>query len=297
MSRSLNTIQDSILNTVDSSTELDALEVLTENEQSTLAELTSSSKVAVWRLFVWVIAFTIWVHEQLWDVFRADVERRIAETRVHNRAWYRGKALAFRFGQDLIPETDQYDDTGLEPSVIEASKIIKHAAVNKIVISGYGALKIKTAKDEGDNRVPLTTPELTAFNAYMNEIADAGTTILTASQPADNLKVDLIVYYDPLVLDTLGRRLDGTNDTPVIDEIKSHLRSIDFDGEFFPAELEKAIRNNVEGVNKRATSVRKSWSKFGSYNYTDTGVVNVGLIDEIRATESGYMTFDVENSF
>ena len=40
--------------------ELSTLEVLTTDEQSTLSNLTSASKVAIWRLWVYIVAFAIW---------------------------------------------------------------------------------------------------------------------------------------------------------------------------------------------------------------------------------------------
>ncbi|PCI11859.1 MAG: hypothetical protein COB73_00705 [Flavobacteriaceae bacterium] len=292
MARSINDIQQSILDAKASSTDLNALEVLTTDEKNTLANVDSSSKVAIWRLFVWIIAFAIWQLEKLWDIFKSLIDLLIKNTRVHTRYWYRDKALEFRYGQDLIIETDKYNDTGLTQEQIDTSKIIKHASVSKIVINGYGALKVKLAKETAGEKVKLDSTELSAANYYLNEIADAGTTVLSVSLDHDDLKLEVIVYYDPLVLDVQGRRLDGTNDTPVINEINTHLNSIDFDGEFFPAELEKDIRANVEGVNRRATSIRKSWSKFGGHDYTTIGTVGVGLIDEIRAPESGYLKLD-----
>lgn len=293
MSRTLEAIETEGLEAVSATAELSTLEILTTNEQNTIANLTSTSKVARWRKFIKIMSFMIFVHEQLWDVLRLDLENRIASSRIHTRPWYREKALAFRYGQDLIPETDVYTDEGLTVPEIEASKIIKHAAIVRVVVNGYGTLRAKVAKEENGEPVPLNTTEGTALAYYMNEVADAGTVITITSLPADDLKLELVVYYDPLILDNEGKRLDGTNNTPVVESCISFLRNIDFNGEFIKTELKDYLKQ-VEGV--KIPVVKNAWSRYGTYNYDIDNVPNVGVVDEIRVTESGYMKLDLDNT-
>ena len=56
MAMSINDIQDSILEAINSNEELNALDVLTDKEKASLTNLTSTSKVSVWRLFVFIVA-------------------------------------------------------------------------------------------------------------------------------------------------------------------------------------------------------------------------------------------------
>jgi len=292
MARTLNEIQDQALEAVETTAELNALEVLTDNEQNNLANLTSDSKVAIWRQILFVVSYIVWFLEQLWDVLQADLDKRIEAGKIHNKAWYREKALAFRYGQDLLPESDQYDDTGLTAAQIAASKIIKHAAIQKIIVNGYGTLRAKVAKEVAGERVPLNNAEALALFYYFDEVADGGTAVLITTLPADDLKLELVIYYDPQILDAEGKRLDGTNDTPVIEACEAYTKDIDFNGEFIKTDL-KDVLKKVDGVN--IPVVKKAWSKYGAYDYDTTGVLNVGIIDEIRVAEAGYMKLDTDN--
>ena len=64
MARNLNDIQQSILDKKTETTTLSTLEVLTTNEKNSLSGLTSTSKVAIWRLWVYIVAFAIWTLEK-----------------------------------------------------------------------------------------------------------------------------------------------------------------------------------------------------------------------------------------
>lgn len=294
MARRLEDIQNELLEAKNSVSELDALEVLTTNETTTVNNLNSNSKVAIWRLWVYIVAFSQWVQEKLWDVFRAEVEKRIFESRIHTKAWYRAIALAFQLGFELN-ESDVYDNTGVSDEDIANSKIIKHAAVQKYIINGYGVLRVKVAKEVSDERVPLTTDELEAFKAYMNKVGDAGTVVIPTSAVADDLKLELTISYDPLVLNNEGQRLDGTDDTPILSAIKAFLRSFEFNGELVLQKLQNHLEG-IEGVEIPHTTDFLGWSKYGFHTYDTTGVQNAGKINEIRQADAGYMKLDEANT-
>src|SRR5690606_17049103 len=118
----INEIQTQILNTAAGADDLPATAVLTENEQATLANLTSTSKVSVFRLIVYVVATVAWSLYKLWDILSMDIEQRIAVSRPFTRGWYTQTALDYQHGQEL-PETGIYDNTGLTIAEIAAKKI------------------------------------------------------------------------------------------------------------------------------------------------------------------------------
>src|SRR5690606_27704953 len=120
-----------------------------------------------------------------------------------------------------------------------ASKIITNAAAVKTIISGAGALRLKAVRTEGTNLVPLTEDQLIALTAYMSLIADAGTTVICTSGPADDLKLTIDIYYDPLVLAADGSMLDGTDPSPVQTAIENYLKSIKFNGSLVLTYLEQ----------------------------------------------------------
>jgi hypothetical protein len=250
------------------------------------------SKVSLENIFFSIVAFAVWTLESLWDIFKAENEFEMAKQKVHSRQWYRQKALDFQYGFSVVPGTDQFDNTGKTEEEIESSKIVKQAACVKLISqAGYGILRIKAAKESAGELAKLSELEVAALKHYYERyVADAGTQLKVTSNAADDLKLELTVYFDPLVLSTTGQRLDGSLATPVVDAIKSYLKSLEFNGQFVKGDLEEAIRK-VEGVD-RATFIRAAASKYGSYGYNTTGIQNVGTIESVRVADAGYMRLD-----
>ena len=155
-----------------------------------------------------IIAFAIWTLESLWDIFKTENEAEMAKQKIHSKQWYRQKALDWQYGFSVIPGTDQYDNTGKTDEEIEASKIVSQAACIKLIsASGYGILRVKAAKASGDELVKLEEPELNALKYYfMRYATDAGTQLKVTSTDADDLKLVVDVYFDPVVLSTTGER-------------------------------------------------------------------------------------------
>ncbi len=247
------------------------------------------SSVSLENILFEIVAFCIYTLEVLMDLFRADVERRIAETRPHTKDWYRQKALAFLYGYTLA-ESDIYDTTGSTDAQIEAAKIVTNAAAVKTILSGAGALRLKAVTTIANEYAPLDNLQKDALSEYMNLVSDAGTTVIVTTGPGDDLKLTLDLYYDPLVLAADGSRLDGTDPTPVPNAIKAYLKSIQFNGQLVLSFLENELAT-VSGV--RVPVVKNAWSKYATYAYTDVVAdQSAGPIDEIRVADAGYMKLD-----
>lgn len=245
------------------------------------------SKVSIENILFDIVAFAIWSLEALWDIFRKETDEKIAASRVHTKKWYRSKAMEFLYGYEL-GESDVYDTTGLTDEQIAEAKIVANAAVIKMIVSGHGVLRLKVVKHVGDELGPLDSTELTAFGQYMNLVSDAGTYVIPTTGVADDLKLKIDIYYDALVFDNTGARLDGTDDEPVQNAIRNYLKSLDFNGSFIKTKLEDMLQM-VQGVNY--VNIKGAWSKYGSYTY-DSVATNVGEIDEIRTADAGYMKLD-----
>jgi len=290
MARTINDIQNEILTARNTAAELSALEVLTTSEQ-TILNANSNSKVAIWRLWVWIFAFGQFVLEQYWDAFRIEIEKRIAASRIHTPKWYREKALAFLYGVPLVQDTDYYDLNLLTPAEIANAKIISNAASVRVVQNGYGTLRMKVVRTVGGTYAPVLPEHLNALDVYFNNhIADAGTVVNVTTGEADLLKLKVDIYYDPLILGADGSRLDGTSATPIITEIKTYLQSIDFEnGKIVLTYLTDKLQK-VEGV--VLPVIKEAFSKYGLYDYTTTGIQNVGVINEIRIADAGYLKLD-----
>lgn len=276
MSRTLEEIQEAILLKKEETASLSALEVLTTNEKNTVADLTSNSKAAIWRLWVFIQAFAIWIHEQIFDAHVIEIEELIALNKIHTAQWYRNQALLFQYGFEY-PETEivGYPNEGVEEALIIASKITAQASVEDIA----GRLRIKVAKADANGILEeFDATQLAAFTQYMALIKDAGTRLIISSRPPDDFKATLDIYFDPLVLDGNGARLDGTDDEPVIGAINDFLYNLEFNGEFLTDSFEAAIRA-VQGV--ELIGVNTIEARFGTNVYED--------IVETYIADAGYM--------
>ncbi len=267
---------------------------ISENEV-VASKLTSDSKVSIWRQFVYAVAFCIWFLESLWDVFKNEIELEMAKQKIHSKSWYRQKALDFQYGFSLIGDTDQFDNSNSSDLEIEASKIIKQADCVKLISStGYGILRIKVATQISNELAPLSADQLNALKFYfLRKATDAGTQLKVTSANPDMLKLVIDVYFNPLILDSEGKRLDGTDDNPVKNKIDEFLKSLEFNGKLILNSLEKSL-HDIEGV-EEATNIKSAASKYADFSYETTNIPNVGVINSIRIPDSGYMKLDVEN--
>lgn len=211
--------------------------------QPVLDTLTSTSLTSVWRLMIYIVAVAIWSLEKIFDLFRTEIEDTIALLKPHSLRWYAYKAKNFLYGYNLVLESDYYDTSALTDTQIETASIIKHAAVTEQV----RGLRVKVAKETSGDLAALDAGELLAFTEYMERIKDAGVKLLITSDVADSLKLNLQVYYNPLVLNANGERLDGTNPTPVQNAVKNYLKNLPFNGVFVTEYLTDVLQK-VDGV-------------------------------------------------
>lgn len=208
----------------------------------TLARLNSTSRVSIFRLFVLMVAYPIWLLETLFDTHKAEVDDIIEQKMAHRPSWYRSKAKAFQYGFDLIADTDMYDNTGFTTDQIEDSKIIKYSAVTQ----NGGQLLIKIASETAGVLAPITAPQKASFDAYIQEIADCGVKYIVVNHLPDILILDLQIFRDPLVLDETGMSIINGN-YPVQDAILEYMKELPFNGELVLARLVDKLQR-VDGV-------------------------------------------------
>ncbi|MFN8238646.1 MAG: hypothetical protein U0T77_10800 [Chitinophagales bacterium] len=220
MAKTLNEIQQEMLDAKDSVAELSALEVLTTNEQ-TIVDVDSTSKVSIWRLFVWVVSSAIFVLYQFMDIFRSEIDAKVKANRPHTPDWYKTKALAFQYGDTLV-DSDEY-------AVIDVTKqIIKQVAIEE----GDRKIVVKIATLDGDTLVKIDDiNKVNAFASYMDDVKDAGTLLEIVNEDADKLKVELEYYYDALLVKDDGTTIIGGVNV-VEKAIKDYLNNFEFNGTF-----------------------------------------------------------------
>jgi hypothetical protein len=243
------------------------------------------SKANLLRLITYVVAVCQWTIEQLQDIHKAEVNEIIATKKPHSLRWYAEKTKAFQLGFNLVPEQDYYDNTGIADDVIQASKVVKYASVvRQRRPNGRFFLRIKAATTNGAGLAKLDPGHLNALTEYINRIADAGVDVEVTSNDAEQLKLGMTIYYNPLILGANGSRLDGTDPTPVPNAIRAYLQNLPFNGLFVLAHLVDALQA-VEGVEiPHLTSCSMSKGALGFFS------VNVEDIPD-----SGYLSIDTNN--
>lgn len=214
-----------------------------KESQAELAGLTSTSPVALWRLWVYVVAVCIWSLEKIIDISIQDQTVALKNQKRYSLTDYSATAKNFQFGFSLPVGEVEYDNEGYSLEEVEDAKVVKFASTTKVI----GGLKIKVAGQSAEDLEQLSEPQFDAFKEYMERVKAAGDYVTYVNEPADHLKLTLTIYRDPLILNSEGKRNDGTNDTPVQDAIEQFVKEMDFDKKFVPTYLVDALQA-VEGV-------------------------------------------------
>jgi hypothetical protein len=205
--------------------EIQAAIVAAKSADGVLSGLASSSNVAIWRLWTYVVATCQWTLENLFDIHKSEVNSIIATQKPHTLQWYVTKARAFQYGTALPADTDVY---GVVPPADLTILVVHFAAAVELAT----LVRMKVAKLAGGILAPLSLGELTAFTTYMGRVKDAGVRLQCTSGAPDIFQPTMIVYYDPLILNSVGARLDGSSASPIKDAVNVFLDSLPFNGIF-----------------------------------------------------------------
>lgn len=232
-------------------------------------QLTSTSSVAIWRLWTYIVAVCQYVLESLFDAHVSEVQNIIANQVPHTLQWYVNKAKAFQYGDALPADSDIY-------TVTDTSKLVVNYAAATEVSNG---LRIKVATLSGTALAPLASPQLTAFTAYMKLVRDAGVRLQITSGSADRFVASLTIYYDALQLNSSGSRLDGTSNTPVQDAVAAFLDALPFNGLFVLNSFIYAIQQVPGVVICDANSVQATY-----------GALPLTTVTVEYLPDAGYMT-------
>ncbi|MBI1837792.1 MAG: hypothetical protein HYR91_11070 [Flavobacteriia bacterium] len=232
------------------------------------------SKVSLEGILFYCLSVSIWVLEKLFDDHKAWIENRATQLILGNTDWYKSIALDFQFGDAL----EKINDTYVYPVVNESLKIVKFASVKD---QGNLVLMKVAGIDSSNLPVQLTTPQLTAFNAYIKKRKFAGVKILIVSREADLMKLYMHIYIDSLVLDSTGTLLSDGTTKPVEVAINNFIQTLPFNTDFNPNDLIDVLQT-VQGVINPCFD--SASAKFGLYDYV--------LIGDYYNPNAGYLKID-----
>lgn len=220
-----------------------------------LVEINSSSKVAVWSLWSYIVAFIANNLRELFSLHKTEIEALIKAQKITNIDYYRTILYAYRDGHTFSRSALEYADT-YTVAEIAAAQIIKRVAVQALKKENRLTLQIKVAtEDEAGNLTKIDETTLTRIENYVFVNSNA-VQIEYFSDKADDLKLTLDVYIDNTILGTDGVRIDGTSNTPVPDAINTFLadKNFKFDGEIVLSQLINAIQR-VDGIESEAVRI------------------------------------------
>ena len=292
MSRSISEIFDAIILEKETFASLDNLipdadkppNFQADSAQTFLADLTTPSKVSIWRLMFWVHAVAIFAHEKLFDIFKADVEKRALEIIPATTRFYVIESKKFQLGDAFIFDEALgkfiFADTTSTAALVK--QIIKQASARDI----NQAVTIKIAKDDGSGGLVKldAITEKPAFEGYLNQFKIAGTKTIVISDDPDKLKVAYTIEFDPLVMKADGSLIEDGS-TPVQLAIDAYIEGLPFDSIFRVQDLTDAIQTARGVINAIADVVE---AKFGAVAFADI----LAVTTEIYLPNAGYLITD-----
>lgn len=230
----------------------------------------STSKVAEWRLWTYIVAVAIHAFEVTLDVFKSETDSLTNKITPGTVRWYAEMCYRYQKGHELLFDENTamlyYERNDSDSQIIKAVAIRENE--NKLTI------KVATQNEEG-KIIPLNQEELYNFTAYIDSIKFAGMGVNVVSTSEDRLRYNLDVYFEPSVPTTIVR----ANITSVLEQFKS---SLGFDSMIYKQRFIDAVMS-AQGV---VTCDLKALDRKGA---TDVDYIPVGIFSEL---EAGYFEYD-----
>lgn len=262
MARSVDTIK----------AELDA----TQATKTELTALNSTSRSAIYNLWKYVFAVSTNLLEQLWDIFKVDLENTISKAAVGSNKWLQDRVFKFQYSATVPQVVEVGSDFSVNyPTIDETLRIITRASVKTTAVR---TVTVKVAKSEPP--VALSAGELSSLQGYVDDIAFAGVQTIVTSTDADKLYLEGDIYYN-------GQYASVISDN-VIAAINAYLAAIPFDGSVSLLALTDAIQSvtGVKDVLLKNVAVRADATLFANKTYL---VQNQTTIMTSYPTNAGYI--------
>ena len=245
--------------------------------QTNLATLNSTSQTAIYTLWKFITSTIINYVEQLWDIYKNDLELIVASAPVGSNRWFQKKVLEFQYDA-TTPQVLEIDSNyAISYPIIDATKrLITRCA---IITTPTKQVVIKVAKS--DPPVALTTTEKNSLTGYVSDISFAGINYSVISLASDKIYIKGDVYYNGQYALTIS--------ASVITAINSYLANIPFNGSVSLLGLTDAIQS-VTGVTDLLlvdVAMRADATSFSSKTYLINNKTNI--ITNYKS-QAGYVT-------
>ena len=265
MARSITEIQNAIIADIQADT--------------TLGGLNSPSATAIWRLWTFIIATAIHVHERFMDIGIETMVTIARDAVPGTPGWLQRRVLEFQYDEDNRQfVTEQPDGSVGYTTIDESLRIISRCAV----VETESAVVVKVAKGS-DPLEKLTENEINALRDYVDKIGFAGVVIRSESLDADIFKIDVEIIYS-------GQYLRDTVQTDIVTALKNYLANLsidNFNGTVVREQVVDAIQQ-VPGVYGIDTQGLKMWGQRSGQSFE--------VIDRLYNSDAGYLEYDETDS-
>lgn len=230
------------------------------------------SAVSLESIWFSIVASAIYVLETLFDLFRADVDKKISGAVVASIPWYHKIALEFQYGDSLV--FDEATQGFVYPVVDTTKQLVKFAACRDM---GGGVYVLVSGADSSGDPVALSSDVLSAFESYLRERKPAGVILSVNSLNPDLVRSVMTVQYDPQVLTPDGELITDPSVKPVEDAVNSYLKGIVYGGVLNKTKLVDAVQGARGVIDVVLTSVSVKPANGSSYevvtgnNYRSVG--------------------------
>ena len=278
--RSISTIQTSLRNALTSDPVIGPLWTA------------SGSSVDPLKLITYIIAVSQATEENIINQAQINLEGILESASPSTLLWIQKMAFYFQWSS-TVPQTIQLNTTTLAPyypNVNSSYNIITQCSVSSNLLS---SVLIKVAQGSVGGLFPLTGPQLSAFQSYMNYIKPAGIIYNCISLPGD------IVYC--AVNATFSGAYIGTIANDLLNAYNNYLYSIPFNGTFILSDLMVALKKvsgimDIEFKNVNINPDSASFPAGGPYNIVNNYTQNLTkytsysgyFIDHPVSSPSGY---------
>jgi len=277
MARTIQQIQDQIIETKNSYSDLDGLN--------------SPSQTAIWRLWTFIVAVSISFLEQIIDLFKVDIETKLTNRVAGTRNWISDNVRLFQYSltdpQAIIISAGTYE---IGYPVYNASyQIITQVALEVLT---NNLVQIKVAKKSPPE--PLDALEKIALDSYITEIMPAGIQTLLISENSDKIYMTGTVYYNGMYSAIIQTNVEST--------INDYLENFPFGGRFVLTELIETLLQ-IDGVNDvkfTRVTARRDYTTFNTLTNEQIYVLEGSALDvnnRFYNTYSGYMATETTTGY
>lgn len=202
--------------------------------ESSLSTLNSTSQTAIYTLWKSITATVINLLEQLWDIYKLDIETVISNGAIGSAAWLNVQVKKFQYSATVPQVVTLVNFAPAYATVDTTLQLITRSSVKTMANK---TISVKVAK--GITPSALSGVELNSLKGYLNDIGFAGTQTNTFSYDSDKFYLVANIYYNGQYASVIS--------ATVISAIEKYFSELPFDGSIKISSLEDYIQT-VAGV-------------------------------------------------